>query len=134
MNWTLVSMPSAGLGGIARGGVRMDKRVVYALPAAPQGFPIKIYSDLGCLRRLLAACWPHEQRRGCAKCKTLLKGRWRKKLTRTRLPGTGNGTEHSRDLLTARERAKNLNSPLKDGCAHTNSSEYSAAPNADGFL
>ena len=65
MNWTLVSMPSAGLGGIARGGVRMDKRVVYALPAAPQGFPIKIYSDLGCLRRLLAACWPHEQSRLC---------------------------------------------------------------------
>ena len=64
MNWTLVSMPSAGLGGIARGGVRMDKRVVYALPAAPQGFPIKIYSDLGGLRRPLAACWPHEQRRG----------------------------------------------------------------------
>ena len=28
MNWTLVSMPSAGLGGIARGGVRMDKRGV----------------------------------------------------------------------------------------------------------
>ena len=26
MNWTLVSMPSVGLGGIARGGVRMDKR------------------------------------------------------------------------------------------------------------
>ena len=35
-----------------------------ALPAAPQGFPIKIYSDLGGLRRPLAACWPHEQRRG----------------------------------------------------------------------
>ena len=106
-------MPSVGLGGITRGGVRMVKRgvasrlyggeygvnlhflagflfflcllvlgqeevqdvihhggffallVVYALPAAPQGFPIKIYSDLGCLRRLLAACWPHEQSRLC---------------------------------------------------------------------
>ena len=27
-NWKLVSMPSVGLGGIARGGVRMDKRGV----------------------------------------------------------------------------------------------------------
>ena len=44
--------------------------VVDALPAAPQGFPIKIYSALGCLRRLLAACWHHEQiGGGCEKSK-----------------------------------------------------------------
>ena len=41
-----------------------------ALPAAPQGFPIKIYSALGGLRRRLAACRPHEQVRN----QGLLKG------------------------------------------------------------
>ena len=87
--------------------------VVYALPAAPQGFPIKIYSDLGCLRRPLAACRPHEQRRGCAKCKSLLKGRWRKKLTRTRLPRTGSGTKQSRDRLTAKRELKIQTQPAR---------------------
>ena len=58
--------------------------VVDALPAAPQGFPIKIYSDLGWLRRLVAACRPHEQiGGGCEKSsKGLLKERVAKKPTR----------------------------------------------------
>ena len=43
---------------------------VSALPAAPQGFPIEIYSALGGLRRRLAACRPHEQVRN----QGLLKG------------------------------------------------------------
>ena len=62
--------------------------VVSALPAAPQGFPIEIYSALGGLRRPLAACRPHEQiwRRLREKqgqlSKGLLKGRVAKKPTR----------------------------------------------------
>ena len=49
---------------------------VDALPAAPQGFPIKIYSDLGWLRRLVAACRPHEQiwRRAARKVRGYIEG------------------------------------------------------------
>ena len=53
----------------------------FALPAAPQGFPIKVYSALGCLRRLVAAFRPHEQM-----SEIRVKGIVAKKLTRTRDP------------------------------------------------
>ena len=38
-----------------------------------------------------------------------------KKLTRTRLTRTSNGTKHSRDRLTAKARAQNLNSAGSTG-------------------
>ena len=94
-------MPSVGLGGIARGGVRMDKRgVASRLYGGEYGVNLHFLAGILFLLFLLVLGQEEVQEEGHDEADRVggLEGyEWRKKLTRTRLPRTGNGTEHSCD-------------------------------------